>query len=122
MQLEPASGQPGRDGAPDCLGLAAAVHYHVIAVALERDGRVGPGHPRVERVMHEEVREQRRQRRALWSSHRPPGYGAIRPVQRCFQPPLHIQNPWLAGMVLYRPENKIPWDSVEERPDIHIDY
>jgi len=45
MQFQPALRQPGSDLVPDelGLGLAAAVHHHVIAIALERDGRVGPG-------------------------------------------------------------------------------
>jgi hypothetical protein len=61
VQFQPALRHPGSDLVPDelGLGLAAAVHDRVIAVALERDGRVGPGHPRVKRVMHEKISQQR---------------------------------------------------------------
>ena len=44
------------------LPLADAVHDHVIGVALEFDSRELPGHPHIERVVHEQVRQERRNR------------------------------------------------------------
>ena len=61
VELKPALRQPLRDRGPQQAGLAFAsgVDNDVIAVALELDGRVLPGHPRVERVVQEHVGEQR---------------------------------------------------------------
>jgi hypothetical protein len=64
MQLQTDLRQTISDRIPHVAGLAlaAAVDHHVIAVALEPHGRILPGHPGVERVMHEQVGEQRRDR------------------------------------------------------------
>jgi len=55
MQLQTDLRQASSDRVPDPvgLGLAAAVHHRVIAVPLELDVRVLPGHPGIERVVHE---------------------------------------------------------------------
>ena len=45
-----------------------AVHDRVVGVALERAVREVPDHPGIERVVHEQVREDRRDRRPLRSS------------------------------------------------------
>jgi hypothetical protein len=52
------------------LGLRArrAVHDRIVGVALERTAREVADHPRVERVVHEQVRQDRRNRRSLRSS------------------------------------------------------
>lgn len=47
------------------LSLALGVDDHIIGIALERDVRIGPGHPEVERIMHEEIRQQGRNDRPL---------------------------------------------------------
>ena len=67
MQLQTDLRQASSDRVPDLvgLGLAATVHDRVVAVALERNGRELPGHPRIERVVQEQVREQRGDRRSL---------------------------------------------------------
>ena len=61
MQLQPDLFQPTRDRIPHLAGLllAVAVHHRIVAVAFERDGREFPHHPCVERVVHEQVRQQR---------------------------------------------------------------
>ncbi len=61
VELKPALRQPLRDRGPQLQGLSLTVGMdnHVIAVALELDGRVLPSHPRIQRVMHEHVDEQR---------------------------------------------------------------
>ena len=60
IELKAALRQPRSDLGPQLQGLplAPSVDDDVIAVALEPDGRELPGHPRVERVVHEHVREQ----------------------------------------------------------------
>ena len=50
---------PDRREHMPCLAFADAVHHHVVHVAFERDGRERPGHPRIERVVEEQVRQDR---------------------------------------------------------------
>jgi hypothetical protein len=38
-----------------CLPLCLAVQDHIVRVALKRDGRKLPAHPRIERVVEEDV-------------------------------------------------------------------
>ena len=62
VQTQPATlGQPDPDHVADPLRLllSFAVDHHVVAVALEPDAGIFPGHPSVERVVHEQVRQQR---------------------------------------------------------------
>lgn len=125
VQLQPTLGQPGRAPGPDQLrlGFAAAVHHHVIAVPFERDSRIVPGHPHVERVMHEEVGQQGRDRRALRAAPIPAHQRSVRALDRRHQPPAHIQqHPRKAGVTLDRTHQQTMVDGVEERPDVHIDH
>jgi hypothetical protein len=57
VELEPAVRQPRGDHSPKLSGLllASRVHDHVVAVALELDARVLPGHPEIERVVQKRV-------------------------------------------------------------------
>jgi hypothetical protein len=82
-------GDPGKH----VLGLppALAVHDSVVGIALKWAVRVVPGHPRIERVVHEQVRQDRRNRRPLRSSLVSLNQGAIRAPQRGSQPPLDVE-------------------------------
>src|SRR5947209_14074852 len=40
------------------LSPALGVNDHIVGIALEPDVRIGPGHPEVERIVHEEIRQQ----------------------------------------------------------------
>jgi hypothetical protein len=51
-----------------CLLLADTMHDRVVDIALERDGRKLPSHPRIERIVQEQIREHRRDRRSLRST------------------------------------------------------
>ncbi len=51
-----------------CLLLADTVHNRVVDITLERDGRKLPSHPRIERIMQEQIREYGRDRRSLRSA------------------------------------------------------
>src|SRR5215217_5102110 len=68
MQREPYLGHPFLDFGQHVTGLplADAVHDHIIHVAFERDRREGPGHPRIERVVKEQISQDRRDRGPLW--------------------------------------------------------
>ena len=60
-ELEPQGPQPLGQSGPQSSGLrlGVAMDYFIIRVALEGAVRVFPDHPSVERVVHEEVGEQR---------------------------------------------------------------
>jgi hypothetical protein len=57
VQLQAQGPEPRGDGGPQLAGLvlAAAVSGNVIRVALKRAAREFPVHPRIERVVHEQV-------------------------------------------------------------------
>jgi len=61
VQLKTHGLEPGGDSDPKLLGLvlSVAVDNDVVCVAFERAPRMLPGHPPVERVMHEHVSQQR---------------------------------------------------------------
>src|SRR4051794_16832136 len=60
VKLETALLQTSPDRLEHVLRLSPAlgVNDHIVGIALEPDVRIGPAHPEVERVMHEEVRQQ----------------------------------------------------------------
>jgi len=95
----------------------------VICVALERAAREFPVHPRIERIMHEQVSQQRRNRGTLRGSLLPRHHGPIRHLHRRFQPPRDIQqDPPLAGVVSDRFQQQGMRNGVEKGPDIKIQH
>src|SRR5262249_31062611 len=60
MKLKPALPQTSPDRFEHVLRLSPAlgVDDHIVSIALEPDVRIGPAHPEVERVVHEEIRQQ----------------------------------------------------------------
>jgi hypothetical protein len=102
------------------LPLALAVHDGVVGVALERAAREVPGHPGIERVVHEQVRQDRRDRRPLRSSLAARLKGPVWVLERGGQPPLDIpQHPAGVGDRL---DHEVPRHLLEERPDVEIDH
>ena len=66
MNRSPAPHSRGdRDAHVFGLPPALAVHDDVVGVTLKRAARKGPGHPRIERVVQEQVRQDRRNRRPI---------------------------------------------------------
>src|SRR3954452_15962426 len=107
------------------LGLAPAlaVHDTIVGVALEWAAREIPGHPRVERVVHVQVRQDRRDRRPLRSSLAALLKGAVRVLERGSEPPLDIQqHPGGVGDRLDRLDHEIPRHLIEELLDVEIDH
>src|SRR5580704_1942265 len=70
MQLKTQGPEPLGDGGPQMAGLflGVAVSDNIIRVTFKRAAREFPVHPRVERVVHEQVSQQRRDRGTLWSN------------------------------------------------------
>ena len=63
----------------------------IVRIALERDARISPLHPEIERVMQEEIGQQRTDDTALRRALRPLLHGAVRPLHRGTQPPRNVQ-------------------------------
>ena len=124
--MEPQSNlvHPLRDPGQHRLGLcpAFAVHDGIVSEAVKRAARILPGHPRIERVVHEQVRQARRDRRPLRSSPAALFKGPVRMLQRRMQPPFHVeQHPPAVGDRLHRPDDQVPRHLVEELLDVQVD-
>jgi integrase len=87
--LEPGAGSPCKRVFR--LPTRLAVHDRVVGVALERAAREVPGHPQVKRVVHEQVRQDRRDRRPLRGSLGSLLKGGARVLEPPGRPPLDIQ-------------------------------
>jgi hypothetical protein len=105
--------------------IAYAVHDHVVNETLERHGRELPRHPRVEGVMHEQVSQQRGDRRPLCATAIPSGHRTVLAHDTGFKPPAHIkQDPLLVRcqMVSDRLEDQLVIEVVEETRNVQIDH
>ena len=82
MQFEAQGPEPLGDASPkrSSLFLVVTVDDHVIRVALERTARMLPSRPAIERVVHEQVGQQRRDRRPLWGPLVPHDQGPVADV------------------------------------------
>ena len=76
-----------------------------------------------QRVVHEQVRQDRRDRRSLRGSLGSLLKGAVGVLERGRQPPLDIQqHPASVGDRLHRPEHEVPRHLIEELLDVEIDH
>src|SRR5450755_566549 len=101
---------------------AFAVHDDIISEALKRATRNLPGHPRIKRVVQEQVRQARRDRRPLRGSSAALLKGPVGMLQRRVQPPFHAeQHPAAVGDRLDRPDDQVPRHLIEELLDVQID-
>ena len=125
MQLKAQRPEPLNEAGPQLSGLllGVAVDDHIIRVTLERTAGVFPVHPLVERIVHEEVREQRRDRRSLWGSPLSRRVGSVSHRHGGFEPPFDVeQHPTLVGVVSDRLHEQIMGNAVKEGPDIEIEH
>ena len=125
MQLKAQGPEPLNEAGPQLSGLllGVAVDDHIIRVTLERTAGVFAVHPLVEPIVHEEVREQRRDRRSLWGSPLSRRGGSVSHRHGGFEPPLDVeQHPTLVAVVSDRPHEQIMGNAVEEGPDIEIEH
>src|SRR5262249_9579567 len=85
---------------PARLHFTLAMREDSIGITLERDGRVFPLHPGLERLMQEEIRQDEADTTALRHPLSPLDESAILPLPGGLEPPCHIQeDPW-TGRVL----------------------
>ena len=102
---------------PRLLG-ALAVTDDIVRVSLERDVRIGPRHPHVERVVQEQVRQQGTDDSPLWRSRRARNDAAVLHLHRRLQPTFDVeQDPWAVRMMTDRFEQQLPIDAVEGSGD-----
>jgi len=82
MQFQMALRQPCGDTRlkPARLHFALAMRDDIIGITLERDGRVFPLHPGIERIMQEEIRQDGADTTALRHPLSPLDEGAILPL------------------------------------------
>src|SRR5664279_2906488 len=81
-----------------------------------------PGHPRIERVMQEQIRQHRRHRRPLWGPAVSLQHAPIGQLYRRLEPPFHVQHhPREICIGLHRFHDEISWNGVEELFDIQVD-
>ena len=91
------------------------MHDGVVGIALERASRELPEHPRIERVVHKQVRQDRRNCRPLRGALRALFKSAVWMLRWRGQPAPHVQqHPAFRADRLNRFENKVPRDLIEE--------
>src|SRR5260370_42412406 len=103
--------------------LALTVADSIISISLERDIRVFPLHPTVERIVKKEVRQHGADDRALWRSSFPADQGSVRHAHGCVEPSLNVKQPPFAIRVMAQgAHQKFPIDSVEETLDVGVQH
>src|ERR1019366_3531511 len=123
LQLKSNGPEPFSECGPQTSGLflSVAMDYRIIRVALEGTDRVLSDHPSVERVVHEEVSDQRRDRRTLGGPLLSRHQGPVWHLHGGFEPPFDVeQDPALVGVVSDRFEKQIMGNAVEEGSDIKV--
>src|SRR5215475_2611859 len=93
MKFQTALCKPAPDGLPYCsrLRFAPAMDAYIVSETLEVDGRKRPRHPHVERIMQEQVGQERTDDTALRGAFRPFHQDPVRTLDRGTQPPAHVQ-------------------------------
>src|SRR5215470_4976426 len=101
--------------------LTPAVDNRIVSVPLERDARKGSLHPRVKRIMQEEIRQERTCHTPLWGAFRPLKEGAVLTLDRGTKPPADIQlHPGKIRVVRYGSFDQIVWNGIKKGLDIQI--
>src|SRR5260370_25572404 len=96
--------QPAPDGLQSCsrLRFAPAMDDYIVSETLEVDGRKRPRHPHVERIMQEQVGQERTDDTALRGAFRPFHQDPVRTLDRGTQPPAH-GHPYPGAFSVVRP-------------------
>src|SRR5260370_31019427 len=103
--------------------LALTVADRISSIPLERDLRVFPLHPSVERIVKKEVRQHGADNRALWGSSFPADQGSVRHAHGCLEPSLNVkQHPFAIRVMAHGAHQKFPIDSVEETLAVEVQH
>src|SRR5919201_3459749 len=125
MQHQLAGRKAVSNRTPECPRLlgALAVTDDVVRVPLEWDARKRPRHPRIERVMQEQVRQQGRDPPTLRRSRRARHDATVLHLHWRLQPALYVeQRPRAVRMLADGSEHQLPIDAVEKSLDIEIEH
>ena len=96
--------------------------HRIVCKPLERDRRKLPDHPRIQRIMQEQVGEDWGDRTALRHALDPLNQRPVGPLHRGLQPALHVHHdPFLVAVARDRPQHQIPRDGIKKGPDVKID-
>jgi len=102
---------------------AVAVDDGIVRIAFERTCRKLPLHPQIERVVQEQIRQDRAHHRTLWRPFLAMNQGAIRHADRCFEPTLDVQqHPCAVRMMAYGFHQKFSVDFIKETSDVQIEH
>ena len=124
MKLQPDLDKPTRDRLPHEAGLAFAdaMDHRIVREALELDGGMLLGHPRIEAIMQKQVGEDGGDRAALRRALNPLDQRPIGHQHRGLQPALHVQHdPFLVGVARDCLQHQLPRNGVKEGSDVKID-
>src|ERR1700712_2683992 len=95
----------------------------VVSVAFERDGRILPLHPEIERIVKKEIRQHGTDNSPLWSPALTVNKVPIRHTHRRSQPPFKVeQNPWAVRVPPHRSHQEVPIDFIEEALDVEVEH
>src|SRR5947208_4487663 len=125
MQHQLAGRKAVGNRAPQCPRLlgAVAVTNGIVRIPLERDMRKASPHPHVERVVQEQVRQERADHPSLRRPRRARHDVAVLHLHRRLQPALDVQqHPWTVSMMTDGLEPKLPIDATEEALAVEIDH
>jgi hypothetical protein len=103
--------------------LAPAMDDRIVSISLEPNARIVPMHPRVvERIVQEQVGEQRTGDTSLRGAFRPLLVSPVRTFDGCTKPPPNIQSdPSKVSVMGHGTFDEIMRNGIKERPDIQID-
>jgi hypothetical protein len=104
LTLRPSGGNAGFE--PVGWRRTLTMHDAIIGIALAGDGRMCSVHPGIDRVMSEEIREDRAAP-PLRDPLSPLDEGPILALHRGLEPPCHLQeDPWTGRMLVERPQEQ----------------
>src|SRR5580698_710025 len=125
MQHQPTRREPRLQRGTQGFGLAPrpTVTDRVIRIALKGYLRMLTRHPRVERVVQEQVGQDRTDHASLRGPRTAWLECAILPLHRRLQPALNVeQYPRAVGMPTQRAQQQLPVETVEKRLDVDVEY
>ena len=95
----------------------------VVSVSFERDARILPLHPLVERIVKKEIRQHGTDDSPLRGPSFPVNQGPVRHAHRRPQPPFQVeQNPWAVRVPPHGSHQEVPIDLIEETLDVQIEH
>jgi hypothetical protein len=93
----------------------------IVGIPFERNGRMVPRHPNIERVMQKEIRQDWADNPALWRASFPRNEASIRHLHGRLQPSFDVEkHPRTVRVFADRTHQQIGIDSIKEALDVEI--